>query len=81
MTLGQKTIFIVIDYITGGEEPNAAMRILQGAFSAVSGEMMKTAAAKFTVETETATIGIRGTKFWGACLTGRFRLRCWRARR
>ncbi len=71
MTLGEKTIFIVIDYITQGE-PNAAMRLLQGAFSAVSGKMMKTAAAKFTVETEAATIGIRGTTFWGGVLDGVF---------
>ena len=74
MTLGEKTIFIVIDYITGGAEPNAAMRLLQGAFSAVSGEMMKMAAAKFTVETEAATIGIRGTTFWGGVLDGAFQV-------
>ena len=73
MTLGEKTIFIVIDYITQGE-PNAAMRLLQGAFSAVSGEMVKTAAATFTVETETATIGIRGTTFWGGVLDGAFQV-------
>jgi hypothetical protein len=72
MTLGEKTIFVVIDYITGGAEPNAAMRLLQGAFSAVSGNMMKTAGAQFTVETETATIGIRGTTFWGGTLDGVF---------
>ncbi len=71
MTLGEKTIFIVIDYITQGE-PNAAMRLLQGAFSAVSGEMVKTAGVQFTVETETATIGIRGTTFWGGALDGVF---------
>ena len=71
MTLGEKTIFVVIDYITQGE-PNAAMRLLQGAFSAVSGDMMKTAGARFTVETETATIGIRGTTFWGGMLDGVF---------
>ena len=71
MTLGEKTIFIVIDYITQGE-PNAAMRLLQGAFSAVSGDMMKIAGAQFTVETETATIGIRGTTFWGGLLDGVF---------
>ena len=68
MTLGEKTIFIVIDYITGGAEPNAAMRLLQGAFSATSGKMMQIAGAKFTVETETATIGICGTTFWGGIL-------------
>ncbi len=72
MTLGEKTIFVVIDYITGGPEPNAAMRLLEGAFSAVSGDMMKTAGAKFTVETEVATIGIRGTTFWGGALDGVF---------
>lgn len=71
MTLGEKTIFVVIDYITQGE-PNAAMRLLQGAFSAVSGDMMKTAGARFTVETEAATIGIRGTTFWGGMLDGVF---------
>ena len=72
MTLGEKTIFIVIDYITIGAEPNAAMRLLQGAFSAVSGKIMKTAGAKFTIETEAATIGIRGTTFWGGVLDGVF---------
>ncbi len=71
MTLGEKTIFIVIDYITQGE-PNAAMRLLQGAFGAVSGNMMKIAGAQFTVLTETASIGIRGTRFWGGTLDGVF---------
>ncbi|NQV84657.1 MAG: FecR domain-containing protein [Rhodospirillales bacterium] len=74
MTLGEKTIFVVIDYIAGGAEPNAAMRLMQGAFSAVSGKMMKTAGAKFAVLTETATIGIRGTTFWGGMLDGAFQV-------
>ncbi len=76
MTLGEKTIFVVIDYIvpnsTPGATPNAAMRLLQGAFSAVTGDMMKTAGARFTVDTEFATIGIRGTTFWGGTLDGVF---------
>ncbi len=71
MTLGEKTIFVVIDYITQGE-PNAAMRLLQGAFSAATGKMMKTAGARFTVDTEAVTIGIRGTTFWGGMLDGVF---------
>jgi hypothetical protein len=73
MTLGEKTNFIVIDYIIGNE-PIAARRLLQGAFSAVSGKMMQTAAAKFTVETEIATIGIRGIKFWGGVIDGAFQV-------
>ena len=72
MTLGEKTIFVVIDYIAKGAQPNAAMRLLQGAFSAVTGDMMKTADATFTVHTKLATIGIRGTTFWGGTLDGVF---------
>ena len=72
MTLGERTVFVVIDYVPKGAQPFAAMRLLEGAFSAVSGDMMKTASAKFTVETETATIGIRGTTFWGGKLDGVF---------
>ncbi|HEX9702342.1 MAG TPA: FecR domain-containing protein [Rhodospirillales bacterium] len=72
MTLGERTVFVVLDYVAQGAQPNAAMRILEGAFSAVTGEMMKTANARFTVETETATIGIRGTTFWGGMIDGAF---------
>ncbi len=72
MTLGEKTIFVVIDYIAGGTGPNATMRLLQGAFSATTGKIMQTANAKFTMETPTATIGIRGTTFWGGTLDDKF---------
>ena len=66
ITLGERTVFVVIDYILGGETPNAAVRLLQGAFKTVSGELVQMANARFVVETELATIGIRGTTFWGA---------------
>jgi len=72
MTLGERTVFVVIDYITTGEEPNAAVRLLEGAFKAVSGDLVKTANASFVVETPLATIGIRGTTFWGGSLDGVF---------
>jgi hypothetical protein len=72
MTLGERTVFVVVDYVAKEAQPNAAMRLLEGAFNAVSGEMMKTADARFVVETETATIGIRGTTFWGGKLDGVF---------
>ena len=70
MTLGEKTIFVVVDYLTSGDQPNAAMRLLQGVFSATSGNLVKMASAKFTVSTEVATIGVRGTTFWGGTLDG-----------
>ena len=72
ITLGERTVFVVIDYILGGEAPNAAVRLLQGAFKAVSGELVKVANASFVVETEVATIGIRGTTFWGGILDDTF---------
>ena len=68
MTLGEKTIFVVVDYLTSGDKPNATMRLLQGAFSAATGKMVQTASAKFTVNTDVATIGVRGTTFWGGKL-------------
>lgn len=72
ITLGERTVFVVIDYILGGEAPNAAVRLLQGAFKTVSGQLMQQANAKFVVETEVATIGIRGTTFWGGTLDDTF---------
>lgn len=72
LTLGEKTIFVVMEYLAGGAEPNAAMRLLQGAFSAASGKMMQQANAGFRVETDAATIGVRGTTFWGGALDGVF---------
>lgn len=72
MTLGEKTIFIVTDYISGGEEPLASFRLMQGAFKAVSGKISGDNKGKFLVATEVATIGIRGTTFWGGSLDGEF---------
>jgi hypothetical protein len=72
MTLGEKTIFVVTDYIAEGSEPVASFRLMQGAFKAVSGQISKTREGAFTVATELATIGIRGTTFWGGSLDGDF---------
>lgn len=71
MTLGEKTIFVVTDYISGGEEPLASFRLMQGAFKAVSGKIAE-GNGSFKVATELATIGIRGTTFWGGSLDGEF---------
>lgn len=71
MTLGAKTIFVVTDYIATGPEPVASFRLMQGAFKAVSGKIAG-ARGTFTVATEFATIGIRGTTFWGGSLDGDF---------
>ncbi len=70
ITLGERTVFVVVDYVVENVNPNVGMRLLQGAFSAVSGKVVETASSRFTVSTEVATIGIRGTTFWGGMLDG-----------
>lgn len=72
ITLGERTVFVIIDYILDGNAPNGTVRLLQGAFKAVSGNLVKMANASFVVETELATIGIRGTTFWGGTLDDTF---------
>jgi len=72
VTLGERTHFVVQEFLAGADENNAVMRLLEGAFKVTSGKMMEVADASFVVETNTATIGIRGTTFWGGSLDGGF---------
>jgi hypothetical protein len=74
MTLGEKTVFVVIDYIASGPKPTASLRLLEGAFAAASGKIPQLAGASMKIETETSTIGIRGTTFWGGKLDGDFQI-------
>jgi len=59
--LGERTSFTVIDYTFGGTG-GAAARLLSGALNGVTGKLASAKGLK--IETEVATIGIRGTKFW-----------------
>lgn len=72
LTLGESTIFVVQEYLMEQGGNNAVMRLLKGAFVATSGALMEQADATFTIETELATIGIRGTTFWGGSLDDDF---------
>jgi hypothetical protein len=71
LTLGEKAVMVVSEFVMGNA-PNAALRLLQGAFSATTGKIMQTADASFQVKTEVATIGVRGTTFWGGMLDNNF---------
>lgn len=66
-TLGEKTAFVIIDYTFSSGEP--VMRLLSGAFAATTGAITAKAGG-MRVESEVATIGIRGTTFWGGELNG-----------
>jgi len=72
LTLGERTVFVIVDYTVGGQQDNALLRLMQGAFKAVSGDIVANHSGPFVVETERATIGIRGTTVWGGVLDGDF---------
>ncbi len=74
VNLGEKTVFVVIDYVAGGAAPNAAMRLIEGAFATAAGSIAKAPGGSMRVETDVASIGIRGTTFWGGMLDGDFQI-------
>ena len=74
VTLGEKTVFVVIDYVAGGSAPSVAMRLIEGAFATSAGAIAKAPGGSMRVETDVATIGIRGTTFWGGMLDGDFQI-------
>ena len=72
MTLGERAVFIVIDYIYQGDEGNAATRLLSGALRSITGKIAKLEGKPFKVYSELGTVGIRGTDFWAGYLHGEF---------
>lgn len=64
LTLGERTVFVVIDYVFKGSQGNAALRLLSGAARVVTGGIGKLDNRPFMVLTELATVGIRGTDFF-----------------
>jgi len=66
-TLSERTVFVVIDYTFNGGG-NAATRLMSGSLQAVSGKLAKLNTQPFRMETEFATIGIRGTTFWAGSM-------------
>ena len=72
VTLGERARFAVADFDEGPGHENIALRLLAGAFKAVSGELAARNPNAMTVATTTATIGIRGTTVWGGTLETAF---------
>lgn len=48
------------------------MRLLEGAFKVTSAKLMQNADASFIINTNTETIGICGTTFWGGSMDDDF---------
>lgn len=61
ITLGSESEFKIEEYLNDTANPKAKFKFNQGAFKTITGQIGKTAPENFTLETKTATIGIRGT--------------------
>ncbi|ABB44205.1 hypothetical protein Suden_0927 [Sulfurimonas denitrificans DSM 1251] len=65
ITLGSESHFKVDEYLSEGSNPKAKFKFNQGTFKTITGRIGKSAPENFTLETKTATIGIRGTVIGG----------------
>lgn len=79
ITLGSESILSIEEYLNDANKPKAKFKFGEGTFKTITGQIGKTAPENFTMETKTATIGIRGTTVQGsigtkgdtiACLSG-----------
>jgi hypothetical protein len=64
LTLGERTSFVVIDYVYRQTEANAVLRLMTGVMRAASGKIAGRADASFELATDFASVGIRGTAYW-----------------
>jgi len=61
ITLGNSSTFKIEEYLNQEQKPKAKFSFAQGTFKTITGKIGKRAPENFTLETKTATIGIRGT--------------------
>jgi hypothetical protein len=61
ITLGNTSTFKIEEYLNQEQKPKAKFSFAQGTFKTITGKIGKRAPENFTLETKTATIGIRGT--------------------
>lgn len=65
ITVGKDSVFVVTEYEMYKDKPNVALfELIKGAFRAVTGTMTH-GSHRYEVKTALATIGVRGTDFWG----------------
>jgi hypothetical protein len=65
ITIGQKSTFAIDKYQFSDQttKPSANFKMKKGIFRTITGKIGKMAPDKFKIKTQTATIGIRGTRF------------------
>lgn len=65
LTVGKDSEFVIRDFRIYRDQPNVALfDLVQGAFRSVTG-LITQRAHRYEVRTSVATIGVRGTDFWG----------------
>lgn len=65
VTIGSNSKFSFNEYLYDGKKSKVTMSASRGFFRSVTGKIGKLAPQRFKVKTASATIGIRGTDFWG----------------
>jgi len=72
LTFVERIHFDVQEYVIHQGGNNSVMRLLEGAFKVTSAKLMQNADASFIINTNTETIGICGTTFWGGSMDNGF---------
>ena len=72
ITLGGNSEFKIEDYLFDREKGigKVVMSIATGTFKAISGGILSLQKSSFALNSPVATIGIRGTEFWGGPING-----------
>jgi hypothetical protein len=65
ISLGQKTVFKIEEYLFSQTKPKARFNISKGLFKSITGKIGKIAPQNFKLKTQNATIGVRGTTIIG----------------
>ena len=65
ISLGQKTVFKIEEYLFSQTKPKAKFNISKGLFKSITGKIGHIAPQNFKLKTQNATIGVRGTTIIG----------------
>ncbi len=65
ITIGQNSKFLIDEYLYQNKQVNAKFSIKNGTFKVITGLISKLSPEKFILKVNNATIGIRGTEFYG----------------
>jgi len=74
ISLGKKSTFSIQEYLYDEQKPKeakATFKVAQGIFKTITGKIGKINPNKFKLKTKSASIGIRGTIFFGRVIPGK----------